>query len=75
MSQKSHIFDRSLKNMKIGENAPRLSEKHDFEGPRVPKRGIFDIWSVLKTGLGIMKFWGLFFEDFDLLLGTKNSQK
>ncbi len=43
---KSHIFVKSMKNMKICENAPRPSEKHEFEGPRVPKWYIFDIWSV-----------------------------
>ena len=64
-----------MKNMEIGENAPRLSEKHDFEGPRVPKWRIFDIWSVLKTGLGIMKFWGAILEDFGILFGTGNAQK
>ena len=75
MKPKSHIFDKNMKNMEIGEIAPRLSEKPEFEGPRVPKRVFFNIWSVSKTGLGIMKFWGPILEAFGLLFGAKNGPK
>ena len=75
LRQKSRIFEKSMKNMKMCENAPRPHEKHEFEGPRVPKWRPRPFWNELFFYLIFGSVFVLFWEPFWSILEAKIIQK